>query len=861
MSSQSDEQKRKMKIRQFFARVDTSCRDEIWLTSLKPNLEKILMELNSDDSFEALYLNAYKLVLHGHGEKLYENTKNLINEHIVVYIQPKLLQLSPLEFVDTLKSLWKNYRTSIIMIRDVLTYMDRVYVSSKRLESVDDLGVKLFRENILLNPIVEKSFEKAFLEMITAKYEKKTIVDDIDDLLKTFQINKDLFYNDEFHSMCLQRFTEFYQLENERLLKENDTLTYLRNVDLFFEEQFEQVYPQLNQSLRKPLVSLLIEEFVNKYKEHPIAMGKMCVYKMFQSNQYEELETIYKIYKKIPDGLSIVTRRIDEYLREEGQNASLDKFLDLKDQLGLFWEKSFHYDQIICEQINSDLENLLNFNENFQENLLSFINKSFQNKSNLSQEQMIKLIKAILLLFYLKIEDLFKENFLLNEFFQFDQFEILEKIFIDYRQIPNGLTKLINAMKNNLEKQSQSIISEDLRSLINLKDKFDRFLRKSFRSNEQFIKEINSHWKNCLNSYKMLPEYFSLFLNNQMRNYSDDNEEIRDILKKTIELIGYLEDREIFREFYQKHFGERLLSNEISCEDLENDLLSLLTNTFGNEFTHDFQMMFKDIFLSSKLIRKEFQEHVNEHHLNFHGIDFHIEILKRNSWPISHLNNKGNLPFNIYHVYQYFQEFYLKRFNGRQLIFFPQFGSAHLRLEINGGKILLQVSTYQMMILMLFNKKQSWTFEEIHHETDIDEDDMKKALFPLCHQENLLLKDSNKKNMELTDRFSVNESFASNHRFVKIHSSKVKFANKIQCEDIQKKINDPHEWQIRAAIVRIMKSFQIITHQQLITRITEEFKSRFIPSLIIIKREIERLIETDYIERSQDDLQKYVYKT
>ncbi|CAF1687545.1 unnamed protein product, partial [Adineta ricciae] len=225
------------------------------------------MQLKIDDSFETLYLNAYRLVLHGHGEELYENTKNLINEHIILYIQPKLFELSSLKIVDTLKSLWKNYCTSIIMIRCILLYMDRVYVASKHLESVYDLGVKLFRENIFFSPIVQKSFENVFLEAIIHIQEKKTIVNDINDLLKTFQINKDLFYNDEFHSICLQRFTEFYQLENERLLKENDTLTYLRNVDVFFEEQFEQVYPQLNQSLRKPLVSLLIEEFVNKYKE------------------------------------------------------------------------------------------------------------------------------------------------------------------------------------------------------------------------------------------------------------------------------------------------------------------------------------------------------------------------------------------------------------------------------------------------------------------------------------------------------------------------------------------------------------------------------------------------------------------
>ena len=96
---------------------------------------------------------------------------------------------------------------------------------------------------------------------------------------------------------------------------------------------------------------------------------------------------------------------------------------------------------------------------------------------------------------------------------------------------------------------------------------------------------------------------------------------------------------------------------------------------------------------------------------------------------------------------------------------------------------------------------------------------MKKVLFPLWQKENLLVKDSNNKSIESNDRFSLNESFSSNHRFLKIRSLKVKFENQIQCEDIQKKLADRHELQIRAAIVRIMKSSQIMTHQQLITRV------------------------------------------
>jgi cullin 3 len=82
-------------------------------------------------------------------------------------------------------------------------------------------------------------------------------------------------------------------------------------------------------------------------------------------------------------------------------------------------------------------------------------------------------------------------------------------------------------------------------------------------------------------------------------------------------------------------------------------------------------------------------------------------------------------------AYQCFQNFYLSKHNGRLLTLQPSMGSADLTSVFYGkpkdddtnGELLLttsmikerkhilHVSTYQMVILMLFNTKDSWLFE------------------------------------------------------------------------------------------------------------------------------------------------------
>jgi len=55
--------------------------DNIWAL-LKNAIQEIQKKNNSGLSFEELYRNAYTMVLHKHGEKLYSGLQDVVTDHL-----------------------------------------------------------------------------------------------------------------------------------------------------------------------------------------------------------------------------------------------------------------------------------------------------------------------------------------------------------------------------------------------------------------------------------------------------------------------------------------------------------------------------------------------------------------------------------------------------------------------------------------------------------------------------------------------------------------------------------------------------------------------------------------------------------
>lgn len=64
---------------------------------------------------------------------------------------------------------------------------------------------------------------------------------------------------------------------------------------------------------------------------------------------------------------------------------------------------------------------------------------------------------------------------------------------------------------------------------------------------------------------------------------------------------------------------------------------------------------------------------------------------------------------------------------------------------------------------------------------------------------------------------------------------------------------------LQAVIVRTMKARKLLTHTQLIQEVLDQCKSRFRANVTLIKRQIDMLIEMEYLMRSKEKADVYQY--
>lgn len=121
--------------------------ESIW-NLLRNAIQEIQKKNNSGLSFEELYRNAYTMVLHKHGERLYTGLKEVVTSHLELQVREDVLKCVNNNLLQRLNAVWNDHQTSMVMIRDILMYMDRVYVKQNEFDNVYNLGLIIFRDQV-----------------------------------------------------------------------------------------------------------------------------------------------------------------------------------------------------------------------------------------------------------------------------------------------------------------------------------------------------------------------------------------------------------------------------------------------------------------------------------------------------------------------------------------------------------------------------------------------------------------------------------------------------------------------------------------------------------------------------------------
>ena len=102
-------------------------------------------------SYEELYRTAYNLVLHKHGEMLYDNVRKTTVEMLQPITQ-KLVNIPDEDLVREINEIWELEKYVIIMIKDILLYMDKNFVPKmKNFLNVEAMQTNQFKTHVVQN--------------------------------------------------------------------------------------------------------------------------------------------------------------------------------------------------------------------------------------------------------------------------------------------------------------------------------------------------------------------------------------------------------------------------------------------------------------------------------------------------------------------------------------------------------------------------------------------------------------------------------------------------------------------------------------------------------------------------------------
>ncbi|XP_009196470.1 cullin-4B isoform X4 [Papio anubis] len=365
-----------------------------------------------------------------------------------------------------------------------------------------------------------------------------------------------------------------------------------------------------------------------------------------------------------------------------------------------------------------------------------------------------------------------------------------------------------------------------VQELLDFKDKVDHIIDICFLKNEKFINAMKEAFETFINKRPNKPaELIAKYVDSKLRagNKEATDEELEKMLDKIMIIFRFIYGKDVFEAFYKKDLAKRLLVGKSASVDAEKSMLSKLKHECGAAFTSKLEGMFKDMELS-KDIMIQFKQVKYMQNQNVPGnIELTVNILTMGYWP-TYVPMEVHLPPEMVKLQEIFKTFYLGKHSGRKLQWQSTLGHCVLKAEFKEGKKELQVSLFQTLVLLMFNEGEEFSLEEIKQATGIEDGELRRTLQSLaCGKARVLAKNPKGKDIEDGDKFICNDDFKHKLFRIKINQIQMKETVEEQASTTERVFQD-RQYQIDAAIVRIMKMRKTLSHNLLVSEVYNQLK-------------------------------------
>ncbi|KAJ9602844.1 hypothetical protein H2200_012624 [Cladophialophora chaetospira] len=503
-----------------------------------------------------------------------------------------------------------------------------------------------------------------------------------------------------------------------------------------------------------------------------------------------------------------------------------------------------------------------------------------------------------------EVETLSHEDSILD-LLEDDKSEEMERLYTMLQRGGHGIL-IEPSFSKYVETEGSLIVFDEKREsemvirLLEFKRRLDHYLKYSFHKNEALGNALHKAFETFINKTKksqmnwdtdnakpgeMIAKHVDLLLKGGVKavprlqqatkpelsgkpeeehdfddNTANEDAEINQHLSNALDLFRFVHGKAVFEAFYKKDLARRLLMGRSASFDAERNMLTRLKNECGAAFTHNLESMFKDMDLAREEMMS-YNQLLDDRGGREPGLpDLHVNVLSASAWP-TYPDVQVNIPTHIAKVMTSFETHYKTKHSGRKLTWKHPLAHCQLRAKFPKGNKELVVSGFQAIVLLLVNDipaDKHLTYAEIKASTGLVDAELKRTLQSLaCAKYQVLRKHPRSRDVAETDTFTFGASFTDPKMRIKINQIQLKETKEENRETHVRVAADRH-YETQAAIVRIMKSRKKIGHNELIVEVIKATMSRGVLDQADIKRNIEKLIEKDYMEREEGNSYSYV---
>jgi cullin 1 len=398
---------------------------------------------------------------------------------------------------------------------------------------------------------------------------------------------------------------------------------------------------------------------------------------------------------------------------------------------------------------------------------------------------------------------------------------------------------------------------------------------------------------------ELMAVFVDMILRGKLGEEKLSEETITQTLKDVHRLFAHLHDKDHFQEFYRNLLAKRLLQNKSHSSDAERYMISLLKSSDGATYTQRFEAMITNFAnpdmavnpaeFKTELVewtRKRQREEESEGHVPRETIDFDVKVLCGGSWPTMYDTSRVVFPTYLRELYEFYTYHFNQKHGGtRKLTYGHTEGSLTIRANIgdksgspsdksgspsdkSGSWYEFVMMPVQSVLLLQFNEREELTPAELAKLCGLSEEDTMKLLHPLVHAP--VCKILTKKNRIVTkptpgtppvpERFMASDVLVVDKKFKNpLRRINVPFIPLKEKQVVNSSESDAQRKHvINATVVRVMKARKTMRYDALIAEVQRQIRT-FNADPRMMKLCIDNLIDTGYLERSEEDRMELNY--